>query len=350
MKSSLATFTIYLMSITVAVKAQTANTSPLPAGETVIGGHLHAGAGNEVWSDANSLYFNYRGSAGTTNFWNLGGSGGKSIMTLLNSGFVGIGTPAPSYNLHVISTNPTISSFQYNGDVNYPRLNVVGSPTKINLALGASQTNATDLSFSTTAVADALIIKGSGRIGVGTTTPGAQLTVALPGYSGTPVNSSLVYINQSTNPAGVDLKPALEVGNNGGGGYGLVSIANNNYFSGNVGIGTTAPQEKLHVVGNAAVKGQVHANEVKVDLNVPGPDYVFEKDYQLTSLEEIKNYIDQNKHLPEVPSAKEMEKNGVQLGEMNMLLLKKIEELTLYVIELKKENVIQQMEIEKLKK
>jgi len=48
------------------------------------------------------------------------------------------------------------------------------------------------------------------------------------------------------------------------------------------------------------------------------------------------NYIDQNNHLPEVPSAKEMEKNGVQLGEMNMILLKKIEELTLYVIELKK--------------
>ena len=61
---------------------------------------------------------------------------------------------------------------------------------------------------------------------------------------------------------------------------------------------------------------------------------MFEPDYKLTSLDEIKNYIDQNKHLPEVPSAKEMEKNGVQLGEMNMLLLKKIEELTLYVIEL----------------
>ena len=83
-----------------------------------------------------------------------------------------------------------------------------------------------------------------------------------------------------------------------------------------------------------AVKGQVYANEVKVDLSVPGPDYVFEKDYKLTSLEEIKNYIDQNKHLPEVPSAAAMEKNGVQLGEMNMLLLKKIEELTLYSIEM----------------
>jgi hypothetical protein len=76
----------------------------------------------------------------------------------------------------------------------------------------------------------------------------------------------------------------------------------------------------------------MHAKEVRVDLNVPAPDYVFENDYKLSSLDEIKSYIDQNKHLPEVPSAKEIEKNGVQLGEMNMILLKKIEELTLHLV------------------
>jgi hypothetical protein len=96
--------------------------------------------------------------------------------------------------------------------------------------------------------------------------------------------------------------------------------------NGNLGIGTNSPDAKL------AVSGQVHAQEIKVSIAVPGPDYVFEKNYNLPSLEEIKSYIDQNKHLPEVPSAKEMEKNGVQLGEMNMLLLRKIEELTLYII------------------
>jgi len=105
-----------------------------------------------------------------------------------------------------------------------------------------------------------------------------------------------------------------------------VIIKNNGY----VGIGSLNPDALL------AVKGQIQANEVKVDISVPGPDYVFEKEYKLSSLEDIKTYIDQNKHLPEVPSAKEMEKNGVLLGEMNILLLKKIEELTLYVIELKK--------------
>jgi hypothetical protein len=110
---------------------------------------------------------------------------------------------------------------------------------------------------------------------------------------------------------------------------------------GNVGIGTTAPDAKL------TVKGTIHTNEVKVDLNVPGPDYVFEKGYDLMSLEETKAYIDANKHLPEVPSAKEMEKNGVQLGEMNLLLLKKVEELTLHIL---RQNEILQRQNDRLEK
>jgi hypothetical protein len=114
--------------------------------------------------------------------------------------------------------------------------------------------------------------------------------------------------------------------------------------SGNVGIGNTSPDAML------TVSGLVHAQEVKVTVHAPGPDYVFEKNYKLTSLEEIKNYIDQNKHLPEVPSAKDMEKNGVQLGEMNMLLLKKIEELTLYVIDANKKIDLQQERISQQQK
>ncbi|MFB9110341.1 tail fiber protein [Flavobacterium gyeonganense] len=107
----------------------------------------------------------------------------------------------------------------------------------------------------------------------------------------------------------------------------------NAYFASNVGIGTTTPGSKLTVAGN------IHAQEVKVTPNAGTvPDYVFADDYKLKSLEEVEAYIKQNSHLPEIPSAKEIEKNGLMLAEMNMSLLKKIEELTLYMIELKKEN------------
>ena len=100
---------------------------------------------------------------------------------------------------------------------------------------------------------------------------------------------------------------------------------------GNVGIGTTVPDCRL------TVNGKIHAEEVKVGLNVPGPDYVFEHDYELRSLEQTERFVRENKHLPEIPSAAEMEKNGIYLSEMNMKLLKKIEELTLHMININKE-------------
>jgi hypothetical protein len=115
--------------------------------------------------------------------------------------------------------------------------------------------------------------------------------------------------------------------------YDVMEFDRNN---GNVGIGTSPGNFKL------AVNGKIWGTEVQVAVTKP-PDYVFEKSYPLPTLEEVKSFIDQNKHLPEIPSAKEMEANGVNIGEMNMLLLKKIEELTLYVIE-------QQKEINDLKK
>ena len=81
------------------------------------------------------------------------------------------------------------------------------------------------------------------------------------------------------------------------------------------------------------VKGNIHAEEVKVDLNVPAPDYVFKEGYDLKALNEVQNHIKEHGHLPNIPSADEMETNGIELGEMNMKLLEKIEELTLYTIE-----------------
>ncbi|MEO1257016.1 MAG: hypothetical protein AAFY41_19335, partial [Bacteroidota bacterium] len=95
----------------------------------------------------------------------------------------------------------------------------------------------------------------------------------------------------------------------------------------NIGIGTENPKSKL------AVNGQIRATEVKVLADISVPDYVFEPDYELRTLKDTKEYIEENKHLPEIPSATEIGQNGIDLGDMNMRLLKKIEELTLYIIE-----------------
>lgn len=102
-------------------------------------------------------------------------------------------------------------------------------------------------------------------------------------------------------------------------------------MNGNVGIGTAYPQEKL------SVNGKIRAQEVKVE-SANWPDYVFEDSYKKPSLYDVEAFINKNKHLPEVPSAKEVDANGVDLGKLGGTLLKKIEELTLYMIELKKDN------------
>jgi len=114
----------------------------------------------------------------------------------------------------------------------------------------------------------------------------------------------------------------------------LVTILGN----GKVGIGTQNPDQIL------TVQGMVHATGVLVDQSVPTPDYVFDKDYDLATLKDVKTYIDQNHHLPEIPSAAQVAKEGINLGEMNAKLLKKIEELTLYFIE--KDEKLKELELQ----
>jgi len=130
------------------------------------------------------------------------------------------------------------------------------------------------------------------------------------------------------------------------------NAANSNYFrvrdigagnavqfiirgDGNVGIGTSNPTTKL------AVNGTIRCQEVLVEAT-PWPDYVFAKDYKLKSINEVDTYIKANNHLPDMPAASEVEQNGVKLSELNTKLLQKVEELTLYIIELNKKNDEQQ--------
>lgn len=97
------------------------------------------------------------------------------------------------------------------------------------------------------------------------------------------------------------------------------------------------------------VNGIINSREVKVALEDYWPDYVFTPGYQLPALQQVENFIKTNGHLPGIPNAQTVEKDGINLGEMNALLLKKIEELTLYVIDLQKNNEQMSREIEKLK-
>jgi microcystin-dependent protein len=115
-------------------------------------------------------------------------------------------------------------------------------------------------------------------------------------------------------------------------GYGIYQndATNKNFFSGSVGVGTDNPGEwKL------AVNGKIRAKEIKVETG--WSDFVFKNDYKLPTLKDVENYIKEKGHLKDIPSAKEVKKNGIFLGEMDSKLLQKIEELTLYTIQQQKE-------------
>lgn len=111
------------------------------------------------------------------------------------------------------------------------------------------------------------------------------------------------------------------------------------HFDGKVGIGTVKPTEMLEVAGT------IRAREVKVEMNA-GADYVFDKDYNLPSLDKVEAHIREHKHLPEIPSEKQMQEEGLSINEFQIKLLQKIEELTLYMIEQDKLNKEQAKQIQ----
>jgi hypothetical protein len=200
-----------------------------------------------------------------------------------------------------------------------------------------------------------------GNIGIGTSNPAAPLDIQRP-VNITGANSHF-YLRQSAGGSfGVKLSmdnTALTGGKNwelintsddaseGGGKFFFFNRTDSKYglvmdSDGNTGIGTLHPTQKLSVNGNIAARKVIITQTV-------WSDYVFASDYKLRSLGSLEAFIKQNHHLPDIPSAKEVEEKGISVGDNQALLLKKIEELTLYIIDLKKITEKQQRQINRLK-
>ena len=137
-----------------------------------------------------------------------------------------------------------------------------------------------------------------------------------------------------------------------------------NFKNGNVGIGVENPTAKLHVAGKILCSGEIevadlnsnsinvnslNAKDIQMDMH-GAADYVFEDNYDLKSLSEVESYVNEHKHLPGMPSAAEMDANGVSMSKMSNLLLEKVEELTLHMIKLEKENAALKAKVESLSK
>ena len=174
-----------------------------------------------------------------------------------------------------------------------------------------------------------LIAKDGGNVGIGTASPTADLHIFRNDNTGVTIKAEAYDghfgILEANSAGGV-----VHLSNTTGSSTTLIRGYGDSYFTaGNIGIGTTTPTEKLEV------NGTIRSKEVKVEAS-PWPDYVFASNYNLPSLKSVETYINEHGHLPEVPSAAVVEEEGIKLGEMNAVLLKKVEELTLYTLEQEK--------------
>jgi hypothetical protein len=267
-------------------------------------GNITLGSGNSIWLNSGSDPYwsfgkddnhniNIRGyGAANRRFRILNGYDGQEYFNVnFLNGYVGIGTATPSVRLEVM------------GDISLPSV----SGNKQIYTWSSNDTN--------------------WRIGMSPT----------PGFTTSMTTSHVQYVTYYEGTG-----QGFAIGVNGKqSSFEVRGSDHNAFFRGAIGVGTTNPGSfKL------AVEGKIGAREVNV-TTAAWSDYVFKSEYRLRSLTEVDQYIKENQHLPDVPSEKEVLKNGQDLGAMNAILLKKIEELTLYGIEFKKE--IEALKIENKK-
>lgn len=150
-------------------------------------------------------------------------------------------------------------------------------------------------------------------------------------------NSGGVVHQLNFNGGGIFYRTALPLASSWGGWQKFLIEKEN----GNVGIGTETPKYKLDVAGT------IRAKEVKIEVNA-GADFVFSEKYNLKPLSEVETFVKENQHLPEIPSEKQMQEDGLSVNEFQIKLLQKIEELTLYIIEQDKKNRILEAELKSL--
>lgn len=218
------------------------------------------------------------------------------------------------------------------------------------------------LSLKTNGTTRMYIDPTSGNIGIGTTTPQGKLHVA--GDVFIPSDYAIKFGADNSSTGVLVIRKVTSISGTFMDFMGNVAFRRFDPVLGNVGSSLILQNDGTITMGVAErydgtvvntqghklmVNGGILCEKVKVIADVPNSDHVFKADYKLMPLEELKSYVNENKHLPEIPSAKEFAENGYSLGQMDDLLLRKVEELTLYVIQLQEQVKQQQAVIEEMK-
>jgi len=221
-------------------------------------------------------------------------------LTILKSGNVGIGTTSPLSKIHILSGTQSAIGEQANGLAIFEGPNVTNSAAILNVTSNSAPNANIGASFGFSGLYRSVLTDPAMFAKI----IGAKENSTDGNYGG--------YLAFFSTPNGGSATERMRITSTGN-----VLIGKNSLNPG--------ATYKLDVAGD------VRANKIVVNTN--GADFVFEPTYTLPKLSEVKSYIDENHHLPEITSAAEMQKNGMDVGELNTKLLQKVEELTLYIIQ-----------------